>query len=249
MASDLPPNKTLPRHADIYTELIGELSAGRFPVGERFPGEVELQGRFGVGRHSVRKALKRLAEEGYIDRRRKSGTVVLTTEPSARYIQSVGSVENLFDFGMRTELRISSFGFVRLRDARMCELLKLPMDDRWLRISGVRIQGETATPLCWSEFYFPPAFAIDRQMLDGLVGPIFSAVLKRHRLQLDHVDQEIGATALSAASSEVLHAPAGSAALTQVRRYFETGGGLMQATMNLYPAGRYFVRSRIERQY
>lgn len=245
---DLPSEKSPLRHADVHAELIRELTAGLYPVGGRFPGEEELQKRFGVGRHTVREALKTLADQGYIDRRRKSGTVVLTTAPAERYVQSVGSIENLFDFGIHTSLRISSFGFVRLRDPRICELLKLPVDQRWLRISGLRLQGDAATPLCLSEFYLPPAFAIERATLDGLVGPIFSAVLKQHSLQLDHVDQEIGATALSAASGALLEAAPGSPALTQMRRYFESGGELIQATLNIYPAGRYLVRSRIERQ-
>ena len=74
-------------------------------MGARFPGEEELQKRFGVGRHTVREALKMLAAEGYIDRRRKSGTVVLSVAPTVRYLQSLGTIENPFDFGVNTKLR------------------------------------------------------------------------------------------------------------------------------------------------
>ena len=244
-----PTTKQNPlRRAGIHAALIRDLAGGLFAVGARFPGEEELQKRFGVGRHTVREALKMLAAEGYIDRRRKSGTVVLSVAPTVRYIQSLGTIENLFDFGINTKLRIQAFGFVRLRNARICELLKLPIDERWLRIVGVRTQRDTAFPLCWSEFYLPPAYAIDRSKIDQLEGPIYAVVLKHHGVQLDHVEQEIGAAALTASSSNLLHAPSGSPALIQVRRYFERGGDLIQSTINLYPAGRYCVRSTIERQ-
>lgn len=244
-----PKTKQHPlRSAGIHAALIREITGGLFAVGARFPGEEELQKRFEVGRHTVREALKMLASEGYIDRRRKSGTVVLSVAPTVRYLQSLGTIENLFDFGMNTKLRVQAFGFVRLRNARICELLKLPIDERWLRIVGVRTQRDTAFPLCWSEFYLPPAYAIERSTIDQLEGPIYAAVLKHHGVQLDHVEQEIGATALTASSSNLLHAPSGSPALIQARRYFEGGGDLIQSTINLYPAGRYCVRSTIERQ-
>ncbi|WP_158215303.1 GntR family transcriptional regulator [Candidimonas nitroreducens] len=236
-----------PRHTDIHHTLTCELAAGLFPVGGRFPSEGELQQRFGVGRHTVREALKRLADQGYIDRRTKSGTIVLATQASERYVQSIGTIENLLNFGVDTELRLRSFGFIRLRDPDLCKLLELPTDERWLRVSGIRVQREIAAPLCYSEYYLPPAFAIDRDVLKHLEGPIFAAVLKQYSLQLDHVDQEIGAIALTTAAGALLHAPAGSPGLTQVRRYFESSGSLIQTALNLYPAGRYYIRSRIER--
>jgi GntR family transcriptional regulator len=236
------------RHTDIQAELSRELEAGLYPVGGSFPREGEVQHRFGVGRHTAREALKTLTDLGYIGRRPKSGTIVLATRPSERFIQSIGTIENLIDFGVRTELQVHSFGFARLHNASFCRLLGVPLDQRWLRISGVRRHGEAATPLCWSEYYLPPAYAFDRIFLDELEGPIFANVLKLHGLQLDHVDQEIGAARLNTASSRLLNAPAESPALTQVRRYFERGGNLLQATINIYPAGRYVVRSRIERQ-
>ncbi|ABE36717.1 UTRA domain protein [Paraburkholderia xenovorans LB400] len=249
MSSEPEHDKNAPlRHADVHATLTRELADGRFPVGSRFPNEEELQKRFQVGRHTVREALKKLADQGYIDRRRKSGTVVLSNEPAVRYIQLLGTISNLFDFGTHTELKVRSFGFVRLRDPHLCELLKLPPDERWLRIAGVRMQPDNPAPLCWSEYYLPPCYAISREDLDRLVGPIYAQVLKRHGLQLDHVDQEIGSTALRANASALLQVPRGSPALTEVRRYFEGAGALMEATINLYPAGRYVVRSRIERQ-
>ncbi len=65
------------RHTELASHLRNEIADGLYDVGERFPTELELKIRFGVGRHTVREALKVLVEEGLIHRRRKLGSVGL----------------------------------------------------------------------------------------------------------------------------------------------------------------------------
>ncbi len=50
----------------IQTELEQELDQGRYAAGSRLPTEKELSGRFGVNRHTVRRALAGLEEDGRI---------------------------------------------------------------------------------------------------------------------------------------------------------------------------------------
>src|SRR6516225_10297270 len=49
---------------------------GRFLPGSRLPGEIEIAGRFGVNRHTVRRALAALAERGLVRAERGSGTYI-----------------------------------------------------------------------------------------------------------------------------------------------------------------------------
>ena len=52
---------------------------GDVAPGERLPGEVEIADRFGVNRHTVRRALSELTERGLVRAERGSGTYVETT--------------------------------------------------------------------------------------------------------------------------------------------------------------------------
>lgn len=61
------------RVADAIEEAI---RAGRHPRGSRLPSEAELAERFGVHRHTVRRALAHLASEGRVRAARGSGTFV-----------------------------------------------------------------------------------------------------------------------------------------------------------------------------
>lgn len=52
------------------------------PVGSRLPNEFELGRKFGVGRSTVREAVKLLVSRGILEVRRGSGTYVISTTPS-----------------------------------------------------------------------------------------------------------------------------------------------------------------------
>src|SRR5690606_24600318 len=57
------------RHQELAGLLAEEIRSGRYPVGSRFPTESELKEKLGIGRHSIREALKLLAEQGMLGRR------------------------------------------------------------------------------------------------------------------------------------------------------------------------------------
>ncbi|WP_459975743.1 FadR/GntR family transcriptional regulator [Nocardioides pyridinolyticus] len=50
----------------IARQLRAEILAGRYPVGSRLPGEIDLASTLGVGRASIREALRVLAAQGLI---------------------------------------------------------------------------------------------------------------------------------------------------------------------------------------
>lgn len=59
------------------------ITAGELAVGDRLPTEPELAGAFAVGRHSVRRAMAALAEEGLVSVERGRGTFVRAQPPIA----------------------------------------------------------------------------------------------------------------------------------------------------------------------
>ncbi|MFD0857365.1 phosphonate metabolism transcriptional regulator PhnF [Roseovarius aquimarinus] len=60
----------------IADALEADISAGRYPIGARLPSEADLAGRFGVNRHTVRRALSALADAGRVHARRGAGVFV-----------------------------------------------------------------------------------------------------------------------------------------------------------------------------
>jgi GntR family histidine utilization transcriptional repressor len=70
---------------DIKSDVLARLAGGAWGPGETLPTEAELSARYGCARATVNRALRELAEEGYLERRRRSGTRVRRApEPRAR---------------------------------------------------------------------------------------------------------------------------------------------------------------------
>ncbi|MFE0328739.1 FadR/GntR family transcriptional regulator [Streptomyces sp. NPDC003753] len=58
-----------------------QIAGGHWPVGTRLPGETTLAKELGVGRSTVREALRALAGAGLVQPRHGSGVFVIATEP------------------------------------------------------------------------------------------------------------------------------------------------------------------------
>lgn len=65
-----------PLWQSIATTLSDEIAAGHYGLGDRLPTEAVLSARFGVNRHTLRRALRDLAERGLVHSRRGSGVYV-----------------------------------------------------------------------------------------------------------------------------------------------------------------------------
>ncbi|MBY8882514.1 FadR/GntR family transcriptional regulator, partial [Actinacidiphila acidipaludis] len=62
--------------------LRAQIADGQWPVGSRLPGETTLAADLGVGRSTVREALRALAGAGLVRTRQGAGVFVIATRPA-----------------------------------------------------------------------------------------------------------------------------------------------------------------------
>lgn len=79
--SQLSLTGTGPVYDQIKTALLDLIQTGTWPPGHRIPGEEDLARHFDTARMTVNRALKELAEAGWIERRRRAGSFV--AQPAA----------------------------------------------------------------------------------------------------------------------------------------------------------------------
>ncbi|MBC7165538.1 MAG: phosphonate metabolism transcriptional regulator PhnF [Roseovarius sp.] len=72
----MPQEKAAALWRSIHDSLRDDITAGRYAPGDRLPTESALAARFGVNRHTVRRALATLAQAGTIRTRRGAGAFV-----------------------------------------------------------------------------------------------------------------------------------------------------------------------------
>lgn len=67
-------------HEQIVAQILDLIKSGNLQHGDRLPPERELSTIFGVSRHSVREAMRRLEQQGILKSRAGSGTFVILDE-------------------------------------------------------------------------------------------------------------------------------------------------------------------------
>jgi len=75
------PLRRSPLAGQAAERLRAQIADGRWPVGSRLPGEVALGRELGVGRSTVREAVRALAGAGLVESRQGSGSYVVATAP------------------------------------------------------------------------------------------------------------------------------------------------------------------------
>lgn len=98
-------------HDRILNEVRENIVSGTWPPGYRIPFEVEMAAAYGVSRMTVNKVLTQLSREGYLDRRRKGGTLVARPRGQSAVMQ-------IADIGEEVRSRGASYSFSLVRSAQ-----------------------------------------------------------------------------------------------------------------------------------
>lgn len=107
------------RVRETITQLRQRIMAGEWPVGGRIPTEPQLVEALGVGRNTVREAVRALAHAGVLECRQGSGTYVLSTDELAPVVAR------------------------RLTDDRMTEVIEVR---RAFEVEAARLAARRRTP-------------------------------------------------------------------------------------------------------
>jgi len=102
---------TAPLWRQIEQTLTAEIGEGRYPPGSRLPSEADLARRFGVNRHTVRRAQAAMQDAGLVMARRGAGVYVTGTQLSYRLGRRTRFTQNLAEIGRigsRTILRLET---------------------------------------------------------------------------------------------------------------------------------------------
>lgn len=78
----------------IKDDLLSKIKDSTYPEGQTIPSELELAEMYGVSRPTIRQALQILVSDGYLEKRRRRGTVVTKPKVSQSFTMSISSFED-----------------------------------------------------------------------------------------------------------------------------------------------------------
>lgn len=239
-------DRTDTRYATVERQLLAELAQGRYPVGSRFPTEMELCARFGVSRHTVREALRRLSDMGLLQRHQGSGTLVRALRKPAGFSQSIASLTELYQYAVDTRLLVEHEAAVTVRGA-LAESMGCAADSRWLRFEGLRVGRGDGVAVCWTEIYLADAFSALRERVGREITPVHVMIEEAGRT-IRRVEQELRAVNIPAGVAARLGVVPDSAGLRITRRYLGEDGEPLEVTFSIHPAERMHYRITLRRE-
>ena len=139
-----------PLWRQLYDDLLARVARGEFP--DRFPGEMELTESYGVSRHTVREALRRLRGDGLVESSRGRSSVARPSVVS----QHLGALHSLSQelasrgIEQRTEVLRAAW----VTDVRAADQLGLPPDTALVHVQRILRAGDE--PIAWEQVWLDP---------------------------------------------------------------------------------------------
>lgn len=236
----------VPRYQEIVRTLLEEIHAGTYTVGDRLPTEQELSVRFSVSRNTVREALRRLQEMGYIIRRQGSGSVLTARRADGRFVNSINSLEELMQYAASTRLEILSIDRIVV-EVDLASKLGCKPNSQWFRICAQRRSEEKSEILAYVEVYVDIDFPDVVRNLDVVQYAIYSELERRYGLRFTQVTQDIEAGPADLNVASRLRIPPQTPTLVITRRYFTEEGRLIEVSVNTHPGPGYRYSMTLQR--
>ena len=230
----------------IFETLREEIRSGRLPVGARIGAEQELCARFGASRHTVREALRLLAEAGYVTRRQGAGTTVVSDRPDDQFSNSLRTLPELVQYASATRLDILSVDTLLLDDGQAA-MLRAGPGEAWVRICALRRAPQEEAPLCYSEIYVPAEYGAVAEEVGKRRDAVYAMLERRFGLRIVEVTQALEAASADANIASRLGLGAGEPVLLITRHYTDQDGRTVEASRNAHPSGRYRYRMALQR--
>jgi GntR family transcriptional regulator len=232
-----------PRYLQIRQILTRRLSEG-FAVGERFPTEQELCTEFDVSRETIREALLGLERDGYIERRRGSGTVVVALPERTRDERLTGLVEDYTELKLDTDVDVIH-AEPYVAPGRVSAALGLKRGQRLFRILRLRrVEGKL---FACHDAFLPHDIGREIATLDLTHTTLFRELSRTLDLSLVEIYQHIEATSADPAMARLLDVNVG-APLLVTRRALSHNGGKTPTMLfeTFFRSDRYYYTVQID---
>lgn len=105
------------KYLGIQKLLLQKIKDGSYPEGKLIPKEVDLAKQLGVSRPTVRHAIWNLVEAGYLERRKKRGTIVKHAKLEQQFTHVIESFnDEIANNGSKAKTKVLTFKIIKPSD-------------------------------------------------------------------------------------------------------------------------------------
>ena len=231
-------NAPVPRHARLTRTLRDRITSGELALGTRLPPEVELAAAHGVSRATLRRALGELESEGLVERRRRSGTVVVANEPQKSLRMATSGFPELLSLTKSSRLRVLRTRHVADGASPFLGAHR-SSTGHWLEITAERFIGRSDKPVSWLVMFVDGAFAGIEPVLHEVGGSVFELIETLFSLKITRLRQSMTAIACPDEVATSIALKPGMPVIALDAELFAGDGRLIEITHAIYDPGRF----------
>ena len=169
----------------------------------------------------------------------------LAAQPQARYVHSLSSLADLFQFALSTHYEIVGVESVALSEDRAA-LVGGEAGSTWNLIKGVRRMHAGGEVVCYIHSYIPKRLSRLVGELPGCVGPFYALLSKRAREDIIEADQEIRGEPMTREMARALGRKPGDPSICALRRYTSAKGTLI-TSFNWHIAENFLFQMKLQK--
>ena len=219
----------------IRDTLVRDISEGHYPPGQRLPTEAQLSERFGVNRHTVRRAIADMAEQNIVFARRGAGVFVRHVPTPYRIGRRTRFRQNLTDAGRVPDRRVLSLE-TRGANKQEAKALDLSKGAAVHVYEGVSLSDDAPIALFCSVF---PAERFPKMLANLAATESVTAALALEGVaDYTRRSTEITAKAASKTHSAILELPVGDPVLRTVAVNVDPTGQAVEFGKSWFAADR-----------
>ncbi len=177
-----------PKYLEIQNLLLQRIKNGNYQEGQLIPKEVDLAEQLNVSRPTVRHAIRNLVQGGYLERRKKRGTIVTQTKIKQQFTHVIESYNTeIQNNGLVAKTQVLNFSTEKAND-EVAEALTIKPNTEVYKL--VRLRSADNKPVVFVITYLPIAQLPDLQKIDFTHHSLYSELAKAG-LEITHVSRKI----------------------------------------------------------
>lgn len=177
-----------PKYLEIQNLLLQRIKNGDYQEGQLIPKEVDLAEQLNVSRPTVRHAIRNLVQAGYLERRKKRGTIVTQTKIKQQFTHVIESYNTeIQNNGLVAKTQVLNFSTEKAND-EVAEALTIKPNTEVYKL--VRLRSADNKPVVFVITYLPIAQLPDLQKIDFTNHSLYSELAKAG-LEITHVSRKI----------------------------------------------------------
>ena len=229
----------------VCEQILDQIKCGALKVGDKFPPEADYAVQLGVSRSTLRLAFADLEASGFLKRRKRAGTVIISDMPQQRFNMATTGINELLSLGRDTEFKITATRTVRAGDITQLDGYHSETG-HWLEVEGERrLEGEPK-PFSANQVYVPARYAGIEPVLKTTDTSVYRAIEESFGVSVGRVSQAVNAIACPAKVAEIIGLFAGAPALQIEAQLYARDGDLMEISIATFDPQRFQVRTDVQ---